>query len=414
MCQHLYISSALGVYRWAMVAIVAAALAIGGASARCDQRSYSGTAWQDRTEMACERGYSHVARELRLGTNLDLQRLDCAYEMEQMFSAAPGKNSRGIGLFVQRALLTLPLLKSANASELAIRPRSELAFVLGRRAVLQDRKNQPRISTPDGVIAVDTHVHTSASPDGLASPADLMIAAARRGLAGIAITDHDCVEATEHAATAAQRLISEGKLPRNFLVIPGEEVSSSDGHIIALFVKSRIPPGQTAEWTVQAIHEQGGIAIAAHPLAPTGVHDLANVLPFDAVETESASEKLHYAITPGVDSKARAAFYAALTKPRVGSSDSHDAETIAECYTLVTCPPTLEGVREAMRAGRVSAAATASERQEKAIARRTVTRIVGIYRLLTRLNPLFPGLANSDSISLSLLPCPAIRYIREF
>ena len=397
-----------------MVAVVAAALGACGVAARCDQWYLAGTAWQDRTEMAPEHGYSQVARDLRLGTELDLQRLDCAYEMDQMFNVPAGKRTRSLGLFIQKALLTLPLLKSADASELAIRPRSELAFVLGRRVLLQDRKNQTQISTQDGAIAVDTHVHTSASPDSLVSSTELLLAAARRGLSGIAITDHDSLEGVLRTAKAAQRLISEGKLPSSFLVIPGEEVSSSDGHIIGLFLKSRIPPGQTAEWTVQAIHEQGGVAIAAHPMIPTGVHNLANTLPFDAVETESASEKLHYAITLGVDTKARADFYAAMTKPRVGSSDSHDAETIAECYTLVTCAPTLEGMREAMLAGRVSAAATATDSEEKAIARRTVTRIASAYRLLTRLNPLIPGLADSDSISVSLLPCPAIRYCVEF
>lgn len=413
MRQHLHIGVGLRLSQWAMVAAVAMALGAGGA-ARCDQRSYSGTAWQERAGIACQREYNRVARDLRLGTELDIQRLDCAFEMDRMFNAPTRDRSRSVGLLIQKALLTLPLIKSADPSELAIRPRSELAFILGRRAALQDRRNQPPISAPDGVIAVDLHVHTSASADSLASPTELLVAAARRGLAGIAITDHDSFEGVARAEAAAHRLIGEGKLPPHFLVIPGEEVSSSDGHVVGLFLKSRIPSGQTAEWTVRAIHEQGGIAIAAHPLVPTGVHDLANTLPFDAVETESASEKLHYAITPGVDFRVRAQFYAALTKPHVGSSDSHDAETIAECYTLVTCAPTLESMREAMLAGRVSAAATASESEERAIARRTVTRIVSAYRLLTRLNPLIPGLADSDSVTVSLLPCPAIRYCREF
>lgn len=355
-----------------------------------------------------------VARRLRLGTEEDLWRLDCAYEMDRIFNISPESRSRSKRLFVQKALLTISLLTSDNASSLAIRTRSEMLSALGRRVLLKDLRDQPTIDVPDGMIAVDLHVHTSASPDSLTSPTDALVAADRRGLMGIAVTDHDSMDAVERTEKAARRLISEGKLPPEFLVIPGEEVSSSDGHIVGLFLHTRIPPGQTADWTIRAIHEQGGIAIAAHPLVPTGVGNLANTLPFDAVETESASEKLYYAITPGLDKAARVEFYASLTKPGVGSSDGHDAEAIAECYTLVACSPTLESLRKALKAGQTQAAATATAGEEQAIARRTVTRLASMYRLLIRMNPLIPGLEDSETVSVSLLPCPAIRYIKRF
>src|ERR1700681_140831 len=105
----------------------------------------------------------------------------------------------------------------------------------------------------------ELHLHTTAS-DGWPTPAKLVDHAARLvGLNIIAVTDHDTIEGALRAADFAARRA------RKLHIVVGEEVSSLDGHIVGLFLERRVAPGMSAAATVHAIHEQGGLAIAAHP-----------------------------------------------------------------------------------------------------------------------------------------------------
>ncbi len=79
-------------------------------------------------------------------------------------------------------------------------------------------------------------------------------------------------------------------------IIVGEEISAREGHVVGLFLQEWIPPGMDAARTVDAIHRQGGIAIAAHPYTNlmrwnnlVGVGNLIRSLPFDAVETRNSN-----------------------------------------------------------------------------------------------------------------------------
>src|SRR5687768_11258007 len=97
---------------------------------------------------------------------------------------------------------------------------------------------------------IDLHCHTSASFDCLSRPADVVRAAAERGLTHIAITDHDRIDGALAARAAA---------PDGLTVIVGEEIRTADGDLIAAFVDRAVPPGMSAVETVAAIREQGGL-----------------------------------------------------------------------------------------------------------------------------------------------------------
>lgn len=105
----------------------------------------------------------------------------------------------------------------------------------------------------------DLHMHTNAS-DGRLTPDETIDLAVRDGrLSVIAITDHNRLDSARRAKAHAQR---KGYPIR---VIVGTEISSKDGHIVGLGVRRKITPGRSAEWTVQKIHEQEGLAVAVHP-----------------------------------------------------------------------------------------------------------------------------------------------------
>lgn len=103
----------------------------------------------------------------------------------------------------------------------------------------------------------DLHMHTTAS-DGVPTVRELLEHVEHNTrLDAIAITDHDRVDAALWAMDHQHEY--------SFTIIPGTEVSSAMGHVLGLWVSYPIPPGLSLKETVAAIHEQGGIAILAHP-----------------------------------------------------------------------------------------------------------------------------------------------------
>lgn len=115
-----------------------------------------------------------------------------------------------------------------------------------------------------GYSAADLHVHTTAS-DGTASPAEVLEwASEATDLSVVAICDHNTNEGALEAAAIAHRYRIE--------VVVGQEVESSDGHILGLWTPEMIMPGRPAAETVADIHRQGGLAIIAHPFAPRWWH----------------------------------------------------------------------------------------------------------------------------------------------
>jgi predicted metal-dependent phosphoesterase TrpH len=209
----------------------------------------------------------------------------------------------------------------------------------------------------------DLHMHTTAS-DGWPTPQELVDHAARRAsLSVIAVTDHDTIEgalrAREHAAKRAR-----------LHVIVGEEVSSRDGHIVALFLERRIRPGMSAAATVHAIHDQGGLAIAVHPFWRTdrtartgrvhGVGWLAAELDFDGIEVENA--------TPGfyVFNQLAHRLNLGLGAAELGSSDAHILDAVGRAYTEFS-GKTPEALRTAIESGTT-------------VARRQRYRAVGLMR----------------------------------
>ncbi len=107
------------------------------------------------------------------------------------------------------------------------------------------------------LTAADLHIHTTAS-DGTASPeAVLSYVATETDLRVIAITDHDTLRGALYARERASHYGID--------VIVGCEISTRSGHLLALFIEQPVPAGLSVTETVARIHDQGGMAFAAHP-----------------------------------------------------------------------------------------------------------------------------------------------------
>ena len=177
-------------------------------------------------------------------------------------------------------------------------------------------------------------MHTSFS-DGMASPRQILeYVEAETDLDVIAITDHDdlrgAMETRESCARGRYR----------FQVVPGMEVTAIEGHVIALFVEEPLPSLRPVEEVLEAVHRQGGLAIAAHPLSwltrSLGKRTLDRIAAskregvyLDGLETANQS--------PGAWLRLKRV--AALNRERyhlaqVGASDAHFLKSIASACTV--------------------------------------------------------------------------------
>lgn len=112
-------------------------------------------------------------------------------------------------------------------------------------------------------MKVELHAHTNYSRgtkvfyDGVESPETMVKTAKSLGLGALAITDHNTTLGHKDAIAAGKK--------HGMLIIPGQEVSSKDGHILGIGVQETIRPGLSVFETVDLIHAQGAVAIAVHP-----------------------------------------------------------------------------------------------------------------------------------------------------
>jgi len=108
----------------------------------------------------------------------------------------------------------------------------------------------------------DMHLHTLYS-DGTVAVEDLLhhIETAT-DLDVVAITDHERLD----GALRAREIHAAGDF--HFELVVGEEITTRRGHLLALYVEERVPALRPLPETLERIHDQGGLAIAAHPLAP--------------------------------------------------------------------------------------------------------------------------------------------------
>ncbi|MFW6111089.1 MAG: CehA/McbA family metallohydrolase [Thermoproteota archaeon] len=185
-------------------------------------------------------------------------------------------------------------------------------------------------------LKLDLHVHTSYSYDSLIAPEHLIFYAKKRGLDGVAITDHDTMDGTSEVPSA-----------HDFLVIPGIEISSLYGHIIGLNVKEKVPPNLGVQETVDRIHKAGGLAIACHPLSLFRERITGFITAdFDAIEVLNSSS---FPFVYSVNYSQRIA--SRLELPSVGGSDAHYGPEIGRGYTVVQSESRIDSVIQAIKNG---------------------------------------------------------------
>jgi len=192
------------------------------------------------------------------------------------------------------------------------------------------------------MLKIDMHVHTCYS-DSEASVSEVLMEAERKGLDGLAITDHWTVKGAIEAMKNRRKLI----------IIPGQEVETRHGEILALGIKSKIEAKLPIREAIKRIHAQGGLVVVPHPTIP--LFSVLNeremkTLPLDGIEVFSAITPI-----PGYFLRKNMKLACKLGLSVVAGSDSHHAETVGDAYTIIYCRSRRVGdILQAVKLGNTS------------------------------------------------------------
>ncbi|MGD0588970.1 MAG: CehA/McbA family metallohydrolase [Thermoplasmata archaeon] len=195
-----------------------------------------------------------------------------------------------------------------------------------------------------GRVRLDLHVHSRHSPDS-ALPVDAIAAhLASVGLNGFALTDHNSVEGHAELSTLRTRFPT-------FIFVPGVEVSTVEGHLLAYGVAEAPPAQRPVSETIEWVRQHGGVAVLSHPFRLShGVgRAIAESAPVSAIETVNGHNSL------------RANRKAAQVAQRrglgtTGGSDVHEFADLGRAYTeFPDGTSTLDAVLKSLRTGAMTA-----------------------------------------------------------
>jgi predicted metal-dependent phosphoesterase TrpH len=179
---------------------------------------------------------------------------------------------------------------------------------------------------------LDLHCHSWFSGDGVSSPEAMIAAARAKGLHGLALTDHNTSDGCRHLIDRGLAR-EDGQPVDGFLVIPGNEVSTAEGHLLCLGVL--LPgnlKGRPAAEVCKLVHELGGLAIPAHPydLFRAGIRAaVLDTLEIDGLEVFNAASTLKRY-------NEQALAYAAARKlPMTAGSDAHHESAVGTACTIL-------------------------------------------------------------------------------
>jgi predicted metal-dependent phosphoesterase TrpH len=216
-----------------------------------------------------------------------------------------------------------------------------VALVAGTRAD-RPRPTPPILLGGYRVIAADFHTHSSLWSDGTLTPWGLVLEAQRHGLDAIAITGHNQIADARWGRWFAQRFGGP-------TVLVGEEIITAQHHIVAVGIEHVVDWRQPAAAQIDAIHAQGGIAIAVHPVAAfwRGFDD-------EAMARLDGSEMCHPLLELYPDAQQDFEQFASRgSLAAIGSSDFHGLGPMGACRTFVFAKDASSGaILEALRARR--------------------------------------------------------------
>ena len=196
------------------------------------------------------------------------------------------------------------------------------------------------------MLSVELHTHSSLSHDGRDPVDHLLEQAASVGLDANAVTDHVEIAASLDAVEMAPRY--------GLIGIPGMEITTAVGHVLALGIDELVPAGLSFETTLDRIHEGGGIAVVPHPFQASR-HGVAPHISAGTLASADAIEVYNSRLLTGRSNRKAERFAAFHDLPMTAGSDAHIAEMVGQAVTEVDADGrTVEAILAAVSDGRTS------------------------------------------------------------
>ena len=178
---------------------------------------------------------------------------------------------------------------------------------------------------------IDLHCHSRFSSDGVSEPEEMVQAAKERGLHGFAITDHNTSACVDYFLSAGL-MREDGKPVDGFLILPGQEITTSAGHLLALGVRLPDLKGIAPDEAMNLVQSAGGLAVPPHPYDNfrAGIREsILRELPLEAIEVFNAAVTFKRANQRSYD-------YARERKlAMTAGSDAHHVEAIGTACTVL-------------------------------------------------------------------------------
>jgi predicted metal-dependent phosphoesterase TrpH len=196
------------------------------------------------------------------------------------------------------------------------------------------------------VLSVELHAHSELSYDGRDQIELLLEQAEAVGLDALAVTDHDEIDASLEAAALAEEYGLVG--------IPGMEVSSAAGHVLALGIEELVPAGLSYDETLDRIASLGGVAVIPHPFQSSR-HGVAAHISRGQLVAADAIEVYNSRLFTGRANRQAERFAGDHDLPMTAGSDAHIAEMVGQAITEVDAyHRSAEGILDAVVDGRTS------------------------------------------------------------
>ncbi|AIY89219.1 PHP domain-containing protein [Geoglobus acetivorans] len=171
----------------------------------------------------------------------------------------------------------------------------------------------------------ELHVHSTYS-DGLDRAERIVDVAVRLGIDAISITDHDTVQ----GSMAALDYVRDEHL--DIEVIPGAEISTSDGHLLVYYIERDIDKGMSLMETIEEVRKRNGICAVSHPfqIERSGAFRIELIKHADALEVFNAK----YVI--GIFNRISERIADRYGMAKIAGSDAHTADEVGYGLTLYT------------------------------------------------------------------------------
>ena len=191
------------------------------------------------------------------------------------------------------------------------------------------------------MIRADLHIHTTYSSDSSVTPKALVEKLVAHDFIKVAaVTDHDTVG----GLSLTRKLASAYP---DILIIPGVEISTTEGDLLVLGTEETPPKPWTVEAVVDFAKDSDCVSVVAHPYREYGMGDLARNYKVDAIEV------LNGASSPSANSRAQE-LAKSMQLPGLAGSDAHQSSEVCSVYTEVQADMDFDEILKALKKGLVA------------------------------------------------------------